>query len=130
MSSILVVEDEQQVRSLIKETLELGGYPDINVVGSGKEAVQFCQERVPDLVITDLVMPDMDGLQLIRSLRKSDSNLRIVAISGAAVNNLLKMAIALGAIGTLGKPFTANELLAMVDKILGKQRGGEKEKGI
>jgi two-component system, response regulator FlrC len=127
MSSILVVEDADHLRRAIGETLELGGYDDVSFAGSGKEAVRFCQERAMDLVITDLVMPDMDGLELIRSLRQSHSNLPILAISGAAVNDLLKMAIALGAVGALEKPFTPGDLVAMVDKILGKQHHGPYE---
>src|SRR5438093_4685817 len=121
MSLILVVEDEDYLRRAIGETLELGGY-DVNLAGSGKEAVRFCQERSIDLVITDLVMPDMDGLELIRSLRHSHSNLPVLAVSGA-FDGLLKVAIALGAVGALQKPFKPGDLLAMVDKILGKRQG-------
>jgi CheY-like chemotaxis protein len=119
MSSILVVEDADHLRRAIGETLELRGY-DVSFARSGKEAVRICQERVIDLVITDLVMADMDGVELIRSLRQSHSNLPIVAISGASTD-VLKIAIALGAVGALEKPFTPGDLLAMVDKILGKQ---------
>ena len=64
-------------------------------------------------------MPDMDGLELIRSLRLSHSNLPVLAMSGA-FNDLLKVATMLGAVGTLQKPFSPDDLLVMVDKILGK----------
>jgi CheY-like chemotaxis protein len=121
MSSILVVEDADYLRDLIRETLEIGGY-HVSLAGSGKEAVRICQEQTMDLVITDLVMPDMDGLELIHSLRQSNSNLPVLAISGA-FNGLLKIAIALGAVGTLEKPFKPDDLLAMVDTILVKQPG-------
>jgi DNA-binding response OmpR family regulator len=65
------------------------------------------------------MMPDMDGFELICSLRESHPNLRILAISGGS-DNLLKTATTLGAIGALKKPFGPRDLLAMVDKILGK----------
>jgi CheY-like chemotaxis protein len=120
MALILVVDDEQVIQSMIRETLELGGYREIRLTGSGKEAFQICQESSPDLVITDLVMPDMDGLRLIRSLRQLKPDLRILAISGAAVNKLLEIAKTLGAVGTLEKPFRADDLLASVKMILGK----------
>jgi CheY-like chemotaxis protein len=121
MSLILVVEDKDYFRDILGETLELGGH-HVSLAGSGKEAVILCQELAIDLVITDLLMPDMDGLELIRSLRQSHPNLPVIAISGAS-NGRLKVATELGAVGTLEKPFTASDLLAMVDKILGKQQG-------
>jgi CheY-like chemotaxis protein len=120
MSSILVVDDTDLVQEFIRETLEFGGYDDVSFATSGKEAIQFCQERAIDLVITDLSMPDMDGFELISSLRESHPNLRILAISGGS-DDLLKMATALGAVGTLEKPFGPDDLLAMVGKILGKK---------
>jgi CheY-like chemotaxis protein len=121
MSSILVVEDADYLRDVIREMLEIGGH-DVIPARSGKEAVRLCRERSFDLVITDLVMPDMDGLELLRSLRQSHSNLPVLAISGAS-SDLLTIAIALGAVGTLEKPFKPGDLLAIVDKILGKQPG-------
>ena len=83
---------------------------------SGSEAVRFCQDRSFDLVITDLVMPDRDGLELIRSLQQSHSNLPILAMSGAG-NGLLKLAIARGAAEALAKPFTPGDLLTMVIRL-------------
>jgi CheY-like chemotaxis protein len=124
MPSILVVEDDERFRNLIGEILQLEGY-DVSLAGSGKEAVRFCQERPPDLVITDLLMPEMDGFELIRSLRQSHPNLPLLVISGA-FDSLLKQATELGAVGSLQKPFREEELLAMVDQIL--KKGFQKRK--
>jgi CheY-like chemotaxis protein len=119
MSLILVVEDADYLQSLIAEILQARDH-DVVSVGSGKEALPLCHETTPfDLVITDLVMPEIDGLELIRSLQKSHPNLPILAISGA-FNGFLKVATALGAAGALEKPFTPDDLLTMVDRILGK----------
>jgi CheY-like chemotaxis protein len=118
MSLILVVEDDDYLRNILGEILGLEGY-DVSLAGSAVEAVRFCQQGALDLVITDLVMPQMNGQELIRSLRQSHPNLPIVAISGASTK-FLDEATELGAVGTLKKPFTESELLAMVDKILGK----------
>jgi DNA-binding response OmpR family regulator len=73
------------------------------------------------LLITDLAMPDMDGIELISSLRGVQKELPILAISGAFSGRFLRTANTLGAVGSLDKPFRVAELLAMVDKILGKQ---------
>jgi CheY-like chemotaxis protein len=119
MSLILVVEDADYLRNLINEILQVRAH-DVVTAESGKEAVRLCQERSFDLVITDLSMPDMDGLELIGSLRQSHLNLPVLAISDAS-NHLLKIATMLGAAGGLEKPFTPAALLAAVGKILGKQ---------
>jgi CheY-like chemotaxis protein len=119
MSLILVVEDRDYLRKLTERMLKQSGH-DVVVVGSGKEAVRVCQKRTVDLVITDLAMPDMDGLELIRSLRKSHPELLILAMSGTFTGHFLKIATTLGAVGTLEKPFKQSDLLAMIDKTLGK----------
>jgi two-component system, chemotaxis family, chemotaxis protein CheY len=122
MSLILVVDDEEFIRTLIKEVLDPQGHTVITA-SSGKEAFQLCHERSFDLLITDLEMPDMDGIELISSLRGVQKKLPILAISGAFSGRFLRMAKALGAVKSLDKPFRMAELLAMVDKILGKQSG-------
>jgi CheY-like chemotaxis protein len=119
MSLILVVEDEEHFRNIIGEILELEAY-DVSLTGSAIEAVRLCQERALDLVITDLVMPEMNGQELIRSLRQSHPNLPVLAMSGAS-NDVLREAAELGAVGTLQKPFTQDELLGVINKMLGKQ---------
>jgi CheY-like chemotaxis protein len=119
MSLILVVDDEEFIRTLIKEVLDRQGHTVITA-SSGREAFQLCHERSFDLLITDLAMPDMDGLELIRSLRKVHKDVPILAIS-AFNGRFLKVATTLGAVGTLDKPFTLIELLTVVNKSLGMQ---------
>jgi len=121
MPLILIVEDEDILRPVFEEMLERGGY-DVLTVGSGKEAVSFCKKIQPHLVITDIGLLDMDGLDLIRSLRGSHPDLPIVAMSGTVGGISLTRAIELGAIASLQKPFDYGEFLAMVGKILGKQK--------
>ena len=118
MSSILVVEDEEHFRDIIKQVLELEGH-HVSLAGSGEEAVKLCQGLTFDLVITDLVMPGMNGLDLTSFLRRFHPNLPVLVFSGAS-EALLEEAAARGAVLTLRKPFTAEELLAMVDRILKK----------
>jgi CheY-like chemotaxis protein len=81
MSLILVVDDEEFIRTLIKEVLDPQGHTVITA-SSGKEAFQLCHERSFDLLITDLEMPDMDGIELISSLLAVQKELPILAISG------------------------------------------------
>jgi CheY-like chemotaxis protein len=119
MSLILVVEDERLVRTTIAKMLNLAGH-EVVQTESGKGALQLCQKRTFDLIITDLAMPDMDGLELIRSLRRAHVDFPVLAISGAFGGQFLKAAELLGAVGILDKPFGQDEFLAMVNKSFGK----------
>jgi CheY-like chemotaxis protein len=118
MSLILVVEDGALFRGIIKEILEIEGH-HVSGAASGEEAVRLCQGVTFDLVITDIVMPGMNGLDLISFLRRFHPNLPILAFSGAS-ETLLDEASARGATRVLVKPFSSDELLATVNKILGK----------
>ncbi len=120
MSLILVVDDEDYLRTLVEKILKKNGH-DVVLARSGKEAVKLCQEKAFDLVVTDLEMPEMGGLELIHSLRGTHKNLPVLAVSGAFSRGFLRVATALGAVGTLKKPFKQGDLLAMADKILGKK---------
>ena len=77
-------------------------------------------KRRVDLVITDLAIPDIDGLHLIPTLMEDRPDLPIIAISATFTGALLNTVKLLGGVGTLEKPFTQDELLATVDKVLGK----------
>ena len=121
MALILIVDDESFVRAIVEEILTSGGHTVLQAI-SGAEAVKMCEERSFDLVITDLSMPLMDGFDLISALRRLQSDLAILAISGIYTGDLLKAVKLLGAKAILEKPFEPDELLATVDKILGKQQ--------
>ena len=120
MSRILVVDDDAQVRELICAILAAYGY-DIAEASNGKTAVRMYHEQPFDLVITDLVMPDMEGIELIGELRKIDQNVKVIAISGGfltASDTYLKTAKLMGAKHTLPKPFDTDELLSVVADVL------------
>jgi DNA-binding response OmpR family regulator len=116
MALILVVEDLEPLQNLIREALDAGGHKAV-CVGSGKEASRLCQNKRFDLIITNILMPEMDGLELIRSLRESHNQVPIIAISGAS-EQILGIALLLGAVATMQKPFRLQGLVARVDEIL------------
>jgi CheY-like chemotaxis protein len=121
MKLILVVDNDDQVRTVITKTLERHGYVVRQAV-DGDEASRFLQEIVPHLIITDLIMPEKGGLELISEIGRDHPDTRIIAISGmtkADPEFNLNMASALGADYVLAKPFTAKELLAAVEKVFG-----------
>jgi CheY-like chemotaxis protein len=110
---ILIADDESQVRGYIRTVLEDAGYL-VTEAEDGKEAVKQVRTGAVDLVITDLVMPDQEGLETIQILRRQAPEVAIVAISGAFHPEYLDVARKLGAVVALPKPLTAEELLRAV----------------
>ena len=121
VSTILVIEDEHNIRTLICWKLRKAGHTVIEAVDGRQGVYLFC-ERSPDLVITDIIMPDKEGLETITELRAKKQDVKIVAISGGGygdADGYLVMAKALGARATLTKPFKMAELLAVSEEVLG-----------
>ena len=116
MLKILVVDDDEQVRRLASAYLSAAGH-EVRQASHGKEALSVLDEWPPDLLLTDIVMPEMEGLQLIRLVRRLHPAVRIIAMSGGAVENAglyLKTAGRFGADAMLNKPFRLADLLRAV----------------
>jgi two-component system chemotaxis response regulator CheY len=117
MPSVLVVDDQDQVRQLIRETLEQAGY-EVEEACDGKEGLDRYRVRSTDLVIMDILMPDQDGLETIMTLRQEFPDIRIIAMTGGSdtvgIPNFLDVAKMLGARRTLQKPFDLKVLLEAV----------------
>ena len=117
MPSILVVDDEDQIRHLIRETLEQVGY-HITEACDGKEALQQYRLAPADLVIMDILMPNQDGLETTVALRREFPDVKVIVITGGSdmigMLNFLDVAKMLGAHSTLQKPFEMKTLLDTV----------------
>lgn len=116
---VLVAEDDEDVALLITQMLKSEGY-SFRWAGNGKEALESIAEKQPMLVITDIMMPEMDGLELIKAIKanKETSHLPIIAVSARTENNDRLAGFDAGAEVYLGKPFIPDELLLMVRKLL------------
>ena len=121
MAVILVVDDESFLRTVAKTVLTPNGHLVLEAA-SGQEALSICEKTAVDLVISDLWMPEMDGFELISSLRESHNELPILAISGVFSGEFLRSVRLLAPAETLEKPFTGEQLLAMVNKLLGEKK--------
>lgn len=120
MASILLVDDDEQLLYTAQAMLERLQH-DVVTARNGNEALARYVEHAPDLVITDLIMPDREGLETIRELRRSAPGVKIIAMSGggrSSPGNYLKMAKDLGATAVLAKPFSFSELATVVDTLL------------
>jgi DNA-binding NtrC family response regulator len=120
MKQILIIDDEPQIRSMLKKMLEREGF-DIIVASDGKEGMELFEKNPVDLVITDLIMPEKEGIEIIRVFKKGYPDVPIIAMSGGGKNSpdgYLKMAKLLGAQATFEKPINKEELLNTVKKAL------------
>ena len=124
MASILVIEDDPLIRQSLVKVLRREGH-EVRDAAHGVAGVKSFRAQPAELVITDLVMPEQEGLATIMELRQIDPGLRIIAISGGMANDpklYLQLAEKLGANRVLGKPFLAPELLAVVTAVLAQPR--------
>ena len=111
---VLVIDDDPSMLATLQDVFEDAGY-QVLTAGDGAEGLRLCQSRRVDLVVTDLIMPEQEGLETIRALRRSFVELPIIAISGASAleeSDMLRVATLLGAQRTFRKPFDMRDLLA------------------
>ncbi|MFI5381934.1 MAG: response regulator, partial [Tepidisphaerales bacterium] len=121
LARILVADDEAGVRGLLRAVLEDSGY-EVTEAADGKEALKQALAGRVDLVITDLVMPEQEGIETIQALRRDVPGVGVIAISGAFEGQFLKTALLLGADAVLSKPVSAELLLARVAEVLKPRR--------
>jgi DNA-binding response OmpR family regulator len=121
MARILVIDDEADIRTFLEEILKSAGH-EVFLAADGREGVRQHCTSPADLVITDLFMPNQEGLETIREFRTRFPEVGIIAMSGRATAvTMLSVAQKFGAVGVLHKPFAADELIAAVAKALGGQ---------
>ena len=122
MSRILIIEDEEQTRRMIVEVLQRAGY-EVSEARDGVEGLRRYRESPTDLIITDILMPEKEGLETIMALKRESPHVKIIAMSGGGrAGNLhfLDIARRLGAHRTLEKPFELQEMLDAVGALLPK----------
>jgi hypothetical protein len=116
--TVLVVDDEAGIRGLVRGILQSAGY-EVLEAEDGQQAMKQAERPGVDLVITDVVMPEQEGIETIQLLRKRRPNLKIIVMSGAAMGGVyLDMAKKLGAHAVLAKPVQPDQLLETVRRIL------------
>ena len=117
---VLIIDDDEQIRVLLRQMMEWAGY-EVLVAENGRIAMQLHQRQPADLVITDLIMPEQEGLETISKLKKNNKNIKIIAISGGGrigPEAYLPAARELGADRVFSKPFDVQEIVETVKELL------------
>jgi CheY-like chemotaxis protein len=120
MGRVLVIDDEPQIRSMLRMMLERAGH-EVEEAPDGIEGIRIYRNNPVDLIISDLIMPNKDGIGMIIELKKEFPDVKIIAMSGGGLNKpegYLEGAKKLGAQRTLTKPIDRDELLRTVSDIL------------
>lgn len=120
MPGILLVEDDKELREMLKMSLLRSGFT-VMEAENGKEAIGHFKPLLTDLVVTDLIMPEEDGLKVVITLRELKPSIKIIAISGGGKvgpGSYLSLAKALGADAIFSKPFSINDLVSKIEYLL------------
>ena len=120
MARILIIDDDKMVLNMLRQVLE-GAQHTVVEASNGEVAMRLWREHAADLIITDILMPEKDGLEVIRELRRECPTVKVIALSGGSRKihfDALDVAKRFGALSTLEKPFELKELLSSVDTVL------------
>src|ERR1044072_7815283 len=123
MANILLIDDDEGVRDVILSTLKRAGHT-VSVAVNGVEAGRSLKTETPALVITDIIMPERDGLETILALQHDKRMIPVIAMTGMWNKSSLYLKIAkdLGAVKILTKPFEMQELIAATNEVLGNSK--------
>jgi len=126
MANVLVVDDDPAVRTTIRLVLERAGHR-VSVAPDGRAGLAALAAGDIDLMVVDLFMPGMDGIETLRAVRKHRADLPVIVISGTSLDapglaapDFLAMAVKLGAVGSLQKPFKPRDIVGAVEACLGR----------
>jgi len=120
MPRILIIDDDDLIRQMLRDVLEREGY-DVADASDGKQGLRVFMENPADMVVTDLVMPEKEGIEIIMELRRDFPELKIIAISGGGTvggGQYLAVAGKLGADKILGKPLKLRQFVTIVKDLL------------
>ena len=124
MARVLIVEDDANLRLILQNVVDQAGHTTY-VATDGQDALNQVQQEPPDIVVTDIIMPEKEGIELILSLRKEFPEIRIIAISGGGqlgADHYLDMAREFGADITIGKPFDKQCFMDAITELLSPMR--------
>ncbi|HHN65804.1 MAG TPA: sigma-54-dependent Fis family transcriptional regulator [Nitrospirae bacterium] len=118
---VLVIDDEAIVRVSCERVLKPEGY-EVMVTSRGDEAIELLEKEKYDVVLTDLKMPDMDGMEVLRIIKERWPDIQVVIITGYGTISTAVQAIKMGAYEYIEKPFTPQDILEVVEKAMSERK--------
>ncbi|MCM8710948.1 response regulator [Clostridium sp. SYSU_GA19001] len=118
-AKVLIVDDAAFMRMMIKDILEKNGFEVIGEANNGLKAVELYKKEKPDVVTMDITMPDMDGIEAVKSIRAFDPGAKIIMCSAMGQQTMVMDAIRAGARDFIVKPFQPDRVLEAIRKVLG-----------
>ncbi len=119
MPRILIVDDTDFDRNLLRNILFSAGYEIAGMAGGGEEGIRMYREMMPDLAILDLVMPDLNGIDTLRQIRSEYPSAQVMLCTSVGEEGMVELAKRLGARGYVVKPYQAVHILKAVERIVG-----------
>lgn len=116
---VLIVDDAAFMRMMIKDVLSKNGYEVVGEAENGQKAIEKYKELTPDLVIMDITMPEVDGIQAVKEIKASDTDAKIIMCSAMGQQAMVIESIQAGARDFIVKPFQADRVLEAVKKVIG-----------
>lgn len=126
MTTVLIIDDETSVADGLRLILTDIGY-EVTVAATGTNGIEIARAKKFDLTITDLRLPDMSGLNVLSSIRKSDSKNQVIVITAFSTPEVVVESMNRGAVGVLSKPFFPSELITLLDKALSRTHQSERQ---
>jgi two-component system, chemotaxis family, chemotaxis protein CheY len=115
--NILIVDDSLYMRTVIKDALEIGGYRVIGQASNGEEAIDLALDLQPDIITLDNILPDMIGTDILKVYQEERLSAKVVMISAVGQDSVIQLGLKLGAKAYIVKPFTTEQLLAIIQKL-------------
>ena len=123
MKKILIIDDEKSIRSMLMQLFERNNY-EVTLARDGQQGIKLYKENRPDIIITDLIMPEKEGLETIKELKALNPDVKIIAMSGGGTvdpGTYLDLAKRMGALCTFSKPIDNKLLVSTVKELIAKK---------
>jgi len=120
MARVIVIDDQEPIRRIVRTALERAGHEVLDAA-DGEVGLQLLERHATDVVLSDIFMPGMDGIQMLRQIRRQFPAVKVIVMSGGDSTGMLDLrrdAELLGAVKSLSKPFTTHEIVEIVNSVL------------
>jgi len=129
--NVLIVDDSSSMRAVIKKTLKVSGFNvgQFLMAGNGKEALKVLEGQWVDIILTDINMPNMNGMELLTEMKKDEmlKSIPVVMVTTEGSDKVMQESIGLGAQGYVKKPFRPEEIKRILNGIMGEEESGQRE---